>query len=103
MMELRPHGLPRPAVSPNKPIELSPLDVLLAAMHARWAAGDHDAAVSLAAKAAPYVHPRAPATPPQQDMRRITDGQLDFLCDLDGRPAGENNSPSGPDEVQGLG
>ena len=102
-MELRTHGPLRPDDPSAKPSELSPLDVLLAAMHARWAAGDHDAAVNLAAKAAPYVHPRAPATPPQQDMRRITDGQLDLLCDLDGRPAREGHSPSSPDKVQGLG
>ena len=83
--------------------KLSPLDILLAAMHARWAAGDHDAAVALAAKAAPYVHPRAPATPPQQDMRHIPDGQLDLLCDLDGGQSGKGDPASDPDEPTGMG
>ena len=81
----------------------SPLDILLAAMHARWAAGDHDAAIALATKAAPYVHPRAPAAPLQQDMRNIPDGQLDLLCGLNGRSPGEGDPPNDPDELSSLG
>ena len=83
--------------------KLSPLDVLLAAMHARWAAGDYDAAVALAAKAAPYVHPRASAAPPQQDMRHIPDGQLDLLCDLDGGQPGKGDPASDSDELTSVG
>lgn len=75
-------------MTPQSP---TPLDILLAAMHARWNAGDHDAAVSLVAKAAPYVHPRAPAALPQQELRYISDGQLDLLCGLIIRAPGEDH------------
>ena len=102
-MELRAYALSAfgtPSAMASKP---SPLDILLAAMHAHWAAGDYDAAVALATKAAPYVHPRAPAAPPQQDMRHVSDGQLDLLCGLDGRPPGEKNPSSDPSKLPGLG
>lgn len=102
-MELRTYGLAGSKASETSLLKPSPLDILLAAMHARWAVGDHDAAVALAAKAAPYVHPRAPAVSPQPDMRRIPDGQLDFLCDLDSRQSGEGNPSGASDELSELG
>jgi hypothetical protein len=58
----------------------TPLAILLAAMHASWQAGDRDAAVALARVAAPYIHPRIPAARPMQDLRNLSDADLDTLC-----------------------
>ncbi len=41
---------------------LSPLEVMLAAMRVWIEAGDYKSAVTVAAMAAPYVHPRVSAT-----------------------------------------
>lgn len=86
-------------MTPQRP---TPLGILLAAMHARCDAGDHDAAVSLAAKAAPYVHPRAPAALLQQDLRHISDGQLDLLCGPTPGAPGESDSAHYPHQSVGL-
>lgn len=88
-----------PRMTPQRP---TPLDILSAAMRARWNAGNHDAAVSLAAKAAPYVHPRALAAPLQQDLRHIPDGQLDLLCGFIPRAPGEGDPARHPHQPAGL-
>lgn len=58
----------------------TPLDILLHAMHQKWAAGDQDGAVQLARVTAPYLHPRVPAAAPTSDLRTLTDAELDRLC-----------------------
>ncbi len=70
----------------------TPLQVLLAVMHRKWAAGDLDGAASLARSAAAFVHPRAKAKPIRRrmaqrdtiDLGQLTDAELDAFRDGEG-------------------
>ena len=55
---------------------VSPREILLAAMHAKWRAGAVDEAVALARIAAPYLHPRARAGAGGGDLARLSDEEL---------------------------
>ena len=57
--------------------ELTPLQVLLRVMRQKWCDGDIDGAVALAKIAAPYLHPKVPATRPIGDLAGVSDDELD--------------------------
>ena len=59
--------------------QLSPLALILKEMHRRYDGGEHDAAMSLARIAAPYVHPRVQPTKPQTDLAAMPDAHLDSV------------------------
>ena len=59
--------------------QLSPLALILKEMHRRYEAGEFDAAMSLARIAAPYIHPRVPATKPAVDLAAMPDDDLDSV------------------------
>ncbi|MGR3717164.1 MAG: hypothetical protein ACU0B1_10495 [Thermohalobaculum sp.] len=61
--------------------DVSPLDVILSAMRARWRAGNIDEAVKLARLAAPFVHPRPHAAGRATRLRDMEDHEIDALCD----------------------
>lgn len=80
----------------------TPLDILLGAMHAKWRAGDHDAAAALARAAAPYIHPRRvarrdDAVDPRGAPHRMTDEQLLTLLRGDGIVSAAGNGAAGDD------
>jgi len=62
-------------------IEPSPLDIMLTAMRRKWRDGDEDGAVALAKAAAPYIHPKAAAAHPINDLAQVSDDDLDQLGD----------------------
>lgn len=57
----------------------TPLAIILATMHRKYADGDHDGAVALARIAAPYLHPKIPAAIPATDLAAMPDAELDAL------------------------
>ncbi len=61
------------------PNQLTPLAIILTTMQRRYVEGDLDAAVSLARIAAPYLHPRVPASTPPPDLAAMHDADLDAL------------------------
>lgn len=74
-----PASTPAPA-DPSFPInDLSPLTIILSTMRQKYADGDIDGAVALARIAAPYLHPRIPATIPPSDLAAMPDADLDAL------------------------
>jgi hypothetical protein len=52
-------------------------------MRARYAEKDIDAAIALARIAAPYLHPRIPASLPPADLAAMSDADLDALRSQD--------------------
>ncbi len=62
-------------------VEASPLHVMLTAMRRKWRDGDEDGAVALAKVAAPYVHPKAAAARPSNDLAQVSDDDLDEFVD----------------------
>lgn len=48
-------------------------------MREKYAARDYDGAEALARVAAPYVHPRVPASAPPSDLATMPDADLDSL------------------------
>ncbi len=62
-------------------VEASPLHVMLTVMRRKWRDGDEDGAVALAKVAAPYVHPKAAAVRPSNDLAQVSDDDLDKLVD----------------------
>lgn len=69
---------------------LAPLDILLHEMRRKWEAGDTEGAIALARIAAPFVHARpAPARPAFENLRTMTDAELEALCGA-GDGAGED-------------
>jgi hypothetical protein len=65
--------------------EPTPLDVLLAAMHAHWRNGDLDKAAGLARIAAPYLHARQGSAPSMSERTSVsetmTDAQLERMLE----------------------
>lgn len=57
----------------------TPLAILLTRMREKYAARDYDGAEALARVAAPYVHPRVPASTPPSDLATMPDADLDTL------------------------
>jgi hypothetical protein len=57
--------------------ELTPLNILLLVMRQKWRDGDLDGAVALAKIAAPYLHPKVPATRPSGELAGVSDDELD--------------------------
>jgi hypothetical protein len=78
-----PYADPADTVTPTEPTapvnELSPLTIILSTMRQKYADGDIDGAVALARIAAPYLHPRIPATIPPSDLAAMPDADLDAL------------------------
>ena len=72
----RPHADPPDIASPST-CDLSPLAIILTTMRQRYADGDLDGAIALARIAAPYLHPRLPASVPPADLAAMTDADLD--------------------------
>jgi hypothetical protein len=72
----RPHADP-PDVAPPPNGDLSPLAIILTTMRQRYVLGDLDGAIALARIAAPYLHPRLPASVPPADLAAMTDADLD--------------------------
>jgi len=60
-------------------VEPSPLDIMLTTMRRKWRDGDEDGAVALAKAAAPYIHPKAAAAHPINDLAQVSDDDLDEL------------------------
>ncbi len=60
-------------------VEASPLHVMLTVMRRKWREGDEDGAVALAKAVAPYVHPKAAAARPANDLAQVSDDDLDEL------------------------
>ena len=60
-------------------VEASPLHVMLTVMRRKWRDGDEDGAVALAKAVAPYVHPKAAAARPSNDLTQVSDDDLDEL------------------------
>jgi hypothetical protein len=60
-------------------VEASPLHVMLTVMRRKWRDGDEDGAVALAKAVAPYVHPKAAAARPSNDLAQVSDDDLDEL------------------------
>lgn len=58
-------------------VEASPLQVMLTVMRRKWRDGDEDGAVTLAKAAAPYVHPKAPASRAATELAQVSDDDLD--------------------------
>ncbi|HYZ64789.1 MAG TPA: hypothetical protein VE650_20235 [Acetobacteraceae bacterium] len=59
--------------------ELTPLQILLLVMRQKWSDGDLDGAVALAKIAAPYLHPKVPASRPSADLAGVSDDELDRI------------------------
>ena len=66
-----------PLAEPTR--SLTPLGIILEVMHARYREGDLEAAVALARLAAPYIHPRVPATRLAADLATVPDADLDAV------------------------
>ncbi len=77
-------------------VEATPLHVMLTVMRRKWRDGDDDGAVALAKAAAPYVHPKAAATRPSNDLAQVSDGDLDELVD-EGRADAADGRADMPD------
>ena len=76
-------------------VGVSPLEILLAAMHAKWRAGAVDEAVALARIAAPYLHPRARAGTGTGELHRLSDEELAKLAGPLAEVGGEAASGGG--------
>jgi len=76
--------------------KISPLDILLQTMRARWREGQVEGAINLAKIAAPYVHPRPHERGADGAISNMRDEQLDELCG-DGA-GGESAAPEIADD-----
>jgi hypothetical protein len=56
--------------------DVSPLEVMLWVMRARWADGDMPGALDVAKSAAPYVHGKAPPEAPKRSLTTLSDEEL---------------------------
>ncbi len=79
---LPPYADP-PSNPPPATTDISPLALILTTMRARYAEKDIDAAIALARIAAPYLHPRIPASLPPADLAAMSDADLDALRSQD--------------------
>ena len=69
-----------PAPNSRRPDpNVSPLHIILTTMRDRYALGDFDGAIALARIAAPYLHPKLPASTPPAELAAMTDADLDAL------------------------
>lgn len=59
--------------------KLTPLAMILTIMHQHYDAGEFGAAAALARVAAPYLHPRLPASTPASNLATMPDADLDAL------------------------
>lgn len=84
------------------PPRLARLDILAATTRTRWNLGKYNAAASLAAKATPHAQSRARIALPQQDLRFISDGQLNILCGVMPGAPGESDPACHPHQSSVL-
>ncbi len=99
-----------PAPTPDVPPSdgLSPLDILLAVMRAKWQEGDADGAAELARAAAPYLHPRRAPVPAERRGARAKDAapaldDADLEREIAALAHGSGAAPFGADLFAGLG
>ena len=53
--------------------------MILTTMRRHWDKAEYDAAIALARIAAPYLHPRLPASAPPVELAAMTDADLDAV------------------------
>ena len=58
---------------------VTPLHIILTTMRVRYAEDDFDGAIALARIAAPYLHPKVPASTPPAELAAMTDADLDAV------------------------
>lgn len=86
----------------NDDTSLSPLDVILEAMRLKWQKGEHDAAVSLAKTAVPYVHRKVNGIREDSGapIEGLSDEELIQLATGGGRTG---DTPEDPEIADGVG
>ena len=68
-----------PNADPPPRNNLTPLAMILTTMRRHWDKSEYDAAIALARIAAPYLHPRLPASAPTAELAVMTDADLDAV------------------------